>query len=371
MKTFSKLIAAAALAISAASFAQTAEAQQINIEAATRYWEITDALRQNQLLTDEVWNSFLELQGNKVYVKSVFNEPDLKAYRKAVEVVYMPQHDSLLQAKLKAGSWYYVLVNDYKTNEAKHRKFVQDTKENPQYLDLMYKLAYEYLPQRARTRVEDLKLYYCALGNDATSRSEGIFFSINSAITWGNVKEGALEAHEIHHQIRPGKDFGTISEADMGLMWALSAIQNEGIADQIDKRVMLQKGGNDAALLEEWLLKPAPAIIQKLDTILLTLAKDAGKASHPVKHYSQMFRGSGGHIPGFYMASVIERNGYRNKMVETADDLFAFVRLYQKAAAKDKSNAPVFAKASMAYLKKLEQKYTGKKRTDSKAVAAL
>ncbi|RDV14533.1 hypothetical protein DXT99_14120 [Pontibacter diazotrophicus] len=371
MKTFYRFIAATALTMAASSAFQTAEAQHVNIEAATKYWEITDALRQNQPLTDEAWKEFLEIQGNKVYVKGVFSESDLKAYRKAIETVYMPQHDSLLQVKLKAGTWYYVLVNDYKTNEAHHQKYVQETSENPEYLDLMYTLAYEYLPQRAHTKVEDLQLYYNALGNDAASRSEGIFFSINAAINWNKYKEGSLEAHEIHHQIRPRREFGEVSEPDAGIMWALASVQNEGIADQIDKRVILEGGGEDAAGVEGWLLKPAPGIIQQLDTMMVALANNSAEASQPVKHYVRMFKGSGGHIPGFYMANVIERNGYHRKMIQTADDPFAFIRLYQKAAKKDKASAPVFSKASMAYLKKLEKKYAVKGAVKQKVTASL
>ena len=74
-------------------------AQTINIDAVTRYWEITDGLRQNRPLTDQVWQDFLEIPGNKIYVRGIYSAANLVAYRRAIEVVYMPRYDSLRQAK--------------------------------------------------------------------------------------------------------------------------------------------------------------------------------------------------------------------------------------------------------------------------------
>jgi hypothetical protein len=65
-------------------------AQTINVDAVTRYWQITDGLRQNQPLTDQVWQAFLEIPGNKIYVRGIYSAADLVRYRKAIEVVYMP-----------------------------------------------------------------------------------------------------------------------------------------------------------------------------------------------------------------------------------------------------------------------------------------
>ena len=66
-------------------------AQTINVDAVTRYWQITDGLRQNQPLTDQVWQEFLEIPGNKIYVRGIYSAADLVRYRKAIEVVYMPR----------------------------------------------------------------------------------------------------------------------------------------------------------------------------------------------------------------------------------------------------------------------------------------
>jgi hypothetical protein len=279
------------------------QAQTIDTESATAYWQLTDALRRNEPLTDAAWQHFLELPANKVYVASIFGNDaeDLKRYRKAIEVVYMPRHDSLLQVRLRAKSWYYVLVNDYKQQEPMYKKLLLETVKNPAYLEKMYTYAYEYLPARNRTRVANLKLGYVVIGNDATSQQEGIYFSLRAAHDYGAIKPGILEAHEMHHQLRTGKNLGTVAAEDEGLLWALKSAQNEGLADLTDKRVLLEQS-TDSTETRDWLLKPGPGVMHKIDSTVQVQA--AGGAATPPTFYRRLTNGSNGHIPGFFRPTL-------------------------------------------------------------------
>ena len=329
-------------------------AQTVNVDAVTRYWEITDGLRQNRPLTDQMWQDFLEIPGNKVYVRGIYSASNLAAYRRAIEVVYMPRYDSLRQARLQAKSWYYLLVNDYKEREAQYRNYVATVIKSPVSVDLMYQKAYEYLPARAHTKVANLKIYYEALGNDATSQSEGIFYSLRAVLDANEVEVGILEGHEMHHQLRPGRDFGTIAADDQGLMEIMSSIQNEGLADLIDKSATLAMPG-DPRGIREWVLDPAPTFIHRMDSTIQVRARGGAPATG--RYYRQLSNGSNGHLPGFFMSSTIQKNGYAKQLIAVADDPFAFFYLYQKAAKKDKSHPPGFSDASIRYLKGLERKY--------------
>lgn len=349
--------------------APRASAQTANVEAVLRYWEITDALRQDQPLTDAVWQEFLALPGNRRYVRSVFAEADLKRYRQAIETAYMPRHDSLLQVKLKAKAWYYVLANDYKLREAEYKRYVAEVAVKPAYLDLMYTRAYEYLPRRAHTKVQDLKLFYTALGNDAISEPEGLVFSLKSAIDANAPKEGILEGHEIHHQLRPGLAIRSVPEPDQALIWAMSVVLNEGSADLIDKKVQLTTKA-DSAMIHNWLLARAPATLQKLDSVMQAAAKTGAAALPNQKYYRRLFNSTTGHMPGFYMARTIENNGYGRRLLSAIDNPFAFFALYQKAARKDKTRPVTFSETSIAYIKSLEKKYLATMRADTKAYLA-
>ena len=335
---------------------QPAAAQTINVEAVQRYWQMTDSLRRDFPLTDAMWNSFLAVPANQRYVVSVFDEPGLKRYRDAIEVAYRPSLDSVRRVRLKAENWYYVLADQYRQREPEYREYLRATAQQPAYLDLMYQLAYEYLPAWAHTRVANLQLAYVAIGNDAISEQAGIVFSLKSAIDSDKPKNGILEAHEMHHQLRPGLNFSAADSADRPLLYALSMTQNEGIADLIDKQVQLQSP-TDSAEIREWLLLRGPRVLHALDSVLQAAAARPGAPLPELRYYRRLFNGTNGHLPGFYMALIIERHGYLPQLLAAVDDPLAFFLLYQRAALKDKTHPPVFANSSVAYLKALQKKY--------------
>lgn len=340
--------------------AGSSHAQTINSEAATAYWKLTDALRRDEPLTRKAWQAFLAVPANKVYTSAVWGSDtaSLGRYRQAMEVVYMPRHDSLRQAKLKAKVWYYVLVNDYKEHESEDKRYVAAMQKNPDYLGKMYAYAHEALPARNHSKVADLKLFYVAIGNDGTSQAEGLVFSLRSVRDNNAVKPGILEAHEMHHQLRTtSHHYDTTDPADDNLLLAFYNAMNEGTADLTDKVPRLVSP-TDSAEIRSWLLKPAPTVIQKIDSTIRVQA--AGGPATPEKFYRRLTNGTNGHLPGFYMAYTIVQAGYRQQLLDHADDPLAFALLYQKAAKKSRS-APHFSPASERYLRRLAHKY-GKRR---------
>jgi hypothetical protein len=106
--------------------------------------------------------------------------------------------------------------------------------------------------------------------------------------------------------------------------------------------------------------------MQKIDSTIRVQA--AGGPATPEKFYRRLTNGTNGHLPGFYMASVIVQAGYRQQLLDHADDPLAFALLYQKAAKKSKS-ASSFSPASERYLRQLARKYA-KPRPATKAAAS-
>lgn len=336
------------------SFASSAHAQTINTEAVTKYWELTDSLKHNKPITDAQWESFINIEGNKTYATSEFDSVRLVRYRRAIEIAYMPANDSLLQARLKAKDWYCILAKRYKDEETQLKAYLANITEKSDYFNQAYKYVYEYLPKKSQHRVKDVKLYYNCLSNDAISYPNGLFFSLLSVIDNSKTKTGTLEAHELHHRLREEIEISKNQDAkDAGLLWAIHNIPNEGIADMIDKTWEKPED------IKEWLIDPAPATIKSLDSCITVLAlnKDNGQTE---RYYRNLLKRTTGHMPGFYMAQVIVKNGFKQQMIDGSDDPFMFFYLYNKAAVKDAAHPPVFSAKSIAYLKILEQRCKAK-----------
>jgi hypothetical protein len=332
------------------------KAQTINIDAALKYWELTDSLKKNKPITDEQWTEFINLEGNKTYARSVFDSASLVSYRRALEIVYMPMNDARLQRNLAAKYWYTILIKRYKDQEDSLKTYLQQTLQSPAYKEVMYKYVYEYLPKKDRHPVKDLKFFYNGLGMDAVSYPNGIFFSLMAGVNNSKIKNGILEAHELHHQLRTQMEFKNVKPEHEGLFYAIGSIQNEGIADMIDKVPTLAKPG-DPDEIADWLLKNAPTTIKTLDSNLVVMARSKVVSFQTEKYYRKLLRSSAGHMPGFYMARTIENNGYKKQMINTAANPFQFIYLYNKAAKKDATHPPVFSKDAIEYLESLEKLY--------------
>lgn len=339
-----------------------ASAQVLHTEAAEAYWHLTDALRRDEPLTNAAWQQLLALPDNKVYAAQVWGSDtaSLRRYRRAMEVVYRPRYDSLRRAILKADCWTYVLVNQYKEHEAADRAFLADLVKDPALLDQMYAQAYAFLPARSRTRIANLHLAYVALGNDATSQPEtgDIIFSVHFRRIYQGFP-GVLEGHEMHHQLRPHKDFGVPDPADQGLLWALTSALDEGLADLVDKRILVEQPADTAGagVIRRWLLTPAPRVLQRIDSTIQR--RVSGGPGTPEQFYRSLTNGTNGHLPGFFMAYTILQNGYLKSLLAHADDPLAFTLLYQRAAKRDRlhQHPPTFSPATVRYLQQVARKY--------------
>jgi hypothetical protein len=335
------------------------KAQTINIDAALKYWELTDSLKKNKSITDEQWTTFINLEGNKTYARSVFDSASLVSYRRALEIVYMPMNDARLQRNLAAKYWYTILIKRYKDQEDSLKTYLQQTLQSPAYKDVMYKYVYEYLPKKDRHPVKDLKFYYNGLGMDAVSYPNGIFVSLMAGINNSKIKNGILEAHELHHQLRTQMEFKNVKPEHEGLIYAIGSIQNEGIADMIDKIPTFAQP-EEKESITQWLLTPAPAAIKSLDSNLVIMARSQSASFQNERAYRKLLRSSAGHMPGFYMARTIVNNGYKKQMLNTANNPFQFIYLYNKAAKKDAMHPQAFSKEAITYLNALEKSYKQK-----------
>ena len=72
--------------------------------------------------------------------------------------------------------------------------------------------------------------------------------------------------------------------------------------------------------------------------------------------FNEIIKYFSGHIPGFYMAEVIKRNGMEQQLVDPCEDPFSIFKLYNRAAKKDDAKPILFSPEAMDYLNELEKK---------------
>lgn len=335
--------------------AHTLRAQEINVAAAVRYFELADSLRKDRPLSDEAWNNYLQMEGNQQYFSNQgYSEKYLARLRKDMEVVYMPQHDSLLQERLKTPQKHFgvYLLHYYKANEPELRTYLQKIASDEEaYLDALYAETYSLLPKRLQHRKNEATVYFIGLSNDALANNGNAILTLWGAYMFDKIKHGALGGHELHHLLLQQQDY-KVDAKDESLLLALRMLLNEGAPDLIDKRYTSHPDMPEEMRFGEYLLQTGKESLPRLDEAIREMA--AGKKTYSAKEMKQQVIGMSGHIPGFYMADVIERNGLKKKLITRIDNPFHFIYLYNQAAKKDEGKPFVFSEEALAYLKKME-----------------
>jgi hypothetical protein len=339
----------------------TVKSQTIHLEALDAYWKITERLKQGDTLSREAWQQFMDMDGNREYIRNqAFDARYMESYRKAMQTVYLPKNAEKLKMMMekKFDYWIEYKVNQYKVHEAELKAYATHLKESA-YLDSIYKQVWAWLPERLH-RKSAVDIYFIGIDNDALVEKGTIVFTLWAAYNQDLLKYGILGAHEMHHILRGAWSPGKISAADEGLMYVLNVVLNEGSADMIDKKYTIDNLDKVPGELQfDFILdlESSGKIIGQIDSCIRIMAASNGEKFTSTKQYRKIIKYTSGHNPGYYMADVIVRNGFKKELLEHIQDPFNFFRLYDKAARKDKKNPVRFSAASMKYCKALEKKY--------------
>jgi len=240
-------------------------------------------------------------------------------------------------------------------NFKEHMKWLQNNQE--ELKDSIISRTKLFLPKQQKLRDTFPQVYYHALDFDASANTKGIFISIMSAYDNNKKRLGNFEAHELHHLYRRSileeKD---IQEKDKGIIWAIEAALDEGIADMVDKDVMLSKESDwwlKGYLVKHYEENGKKALLELNNYILDEIENN----HHSEDEYREIYYGSVGHLPGYYMAKSIKEDGRLDELIETSDNPFKFCILYNEAAKNSKGELPVFNEEAINYIKQLMDKY--------------
>lgn len=344
------------------SIRQLSFSQQFNTDAIQQFWVIVDQLKQDKPLTDSLWNNYYNLYGNKNYMEHNRPKEQVAEHRKYLEYVFRPSlRDSLtrFQAVAASNPDDDILKNllYIKSREKELRTYTHEITA-ADYLSACMALAKKYLPGKTNAVPKELTIYINAMTFDAAVQSPDMYFGLSIIYEFDRFRRGAIAAHEMHHQLRVNKEIEhPISYADSTSFSIVSQINNEGTADLVDKTVALKYKDSmfDAKDLLRWLFDSATEVIRSLDARFLV---NANVNAHPLTYrdFRKITLYSSGHIPGFFMANIISRNGKMQELINHCDNPFYIFYLYNEAAEKDAAHPVRFSAATIRYLRALEKK---------------
>jgi hypothetical protein len=203
---------------------------------------------------------------------------------------------------------------------------------------------------------------------EATGNGGVVINDLLHAYRIDSYKVGLLSAHESFHAIvsrsflQRLKKVSNYNSPDFNLLCFLQIINEEGIADLIDKPLLIQRNSplhEEVKKLIENDESISIAKIKKLDS-LLTLAF---KTETVIEQYqgfaafANAYGKNGGHIPGRFMGAVIKESGILKNHIQSIEDPISFMVSYNDAVKKLKKSYPIFSSDTMEYLKNIKAKY--------------
>lgn len=359
------------------------------MEGVNQFWRVVEILEQDERPTDAEWDALFAAPGYAYY----FTEENHSRaeFKKLMRLVFMPSGTSALSDSLANGGRQlrpdlrplhtFLAAENHRDDLEAFQEMLTEQRIAPTAAER----AAELLPEgalRDASGAWDLPSIRASIYS-LDGRGPGGFIVVDLLLMYLMGQQGTtlFVSHEFHHAGRDSKIDLQAHQDDprYGVLWALDRVQSEGIANLIDKPYFideLQDPLPNAAVdglawtravlsvFSQQQMSDAgatPTTLQRVDSLLVQAAQaDADGREDDLEQHADAIRRSipnNGHPNGFFMASLIKDTLGTERMAATANDPFAFVRLYNEAARQSDSEATPLSAEAMDYLARLENEY--------------
>jgi hypothetical protein len=328
------------------AFAQTADLTSVD-----EFFNVTTTLKEGKDISAEQWKNFDRSNGYKKYAERD-DKRRINTIKSSINTVFanssLAEKDSILsipEEKLNnnIALWVkkHMLINylDMNNNYDSLKSFRENYDFNAFVENAINRLS-SFLGEPIDSSFRFKTVYFHCMEADGGNNSDGIFIDFNKIYKETEKQRIDFLAHEFFHNYREmyeNHDFNYKTD----LNHCIDFIQNEGIADQIDKSEGYEKYFTQEAappeMIEIWvnLNNQAPNDLERFQNLIIKYSKDEISENEMVDGIIDIVRYNG-HPIGFFMSSEIIKAGYKNEMLKTFYNPYEFFNLYNKAAKQQK-----------------------------------
>jgi hypothetical protein len=339
----------------------------LNFSGVEEFWKIHSILNADHEPSNEQWDRLFATPG---YAALEERERRRNMLSEAFRLAYMPSKQEQLVAAIRKGGWVaYILPHLQKIPTMRSKLTAFQTKL--QSRDWLLRAAHRtqrFLPPGLTDQYSLPAVSFIFFATDARGYPKLIVADLLNTLLSRDME--SLFAHELFHFYRRYvvKAYREPSEQDSVLMDILTNIEEEGIADQLDKA--------DIPLLSEEKLKqifPDPQRrsfyedykryyaesnewLQRVEKTLEAIAQDATTVREKSKLLDQQLPIDGRPL-GAFMARTIIRELGQPQLIKVVRDPLGFWILYNKAAQQSRGKSYVLSPQAMSELDTLKLTY--------------
>jgi hypothetical protein len=325
-----------------------------DFSAVDRLWAIVSVLEGDGEPTAEDWDGLVRTPG---YAALVAHERGygLDFLTRNLRLVFKPSLSGELEKAPRSNALRHFL--ELKEKKAVLKAFQAKVQQAPVWGEAI-ELLKAWLPAGSIERCPAPTVAFVVFARDARGGYGPLIFDLLYAFDRGDTLK-SLAAHEMfhyYHRELPAYDPARVRQAHRGVLDALGMIQGEGLADQIDKAAAIEAGSPPETAYDRDYRKymaDSPRVLATLDDLLCRL----GNSSQEASRLGSRMRAAipmNGHPTGYFMTRAVLRNGGKADLIRTFGNPFAFVYLYNAAAARNPT-LPRLSNLAVSVLRTLER----------------
>jgi hypothetical protein len=330
------------------------------------FWEITETLKQNQRPSGAQWEAFFDTPGYRALAEWGWGP----RIRKRMRLAFMPSKQEARADTLESDGRALRKYRRVTTRESDLHQVQSELQSRDRaMLEEAFDLASEFLPEGASARCQAPPVAFVIFGSGGRGSSEAVVVNLLSfSKRTGPKQQEQYLAHELHHAFREHIVEVPLPEREdpaWNMLQAISQLETEGVADQIDKEPLLRDVESYPARYKsrakgyQKYVANAPERLRRVDSLTQAIAEAPSMIEEDGEAILKTLPLSG-HPDGYYMAEVIEEQYGREALIETVGHPFDFLRRYNRAAKQSGEEHYTFSEKAMGFFETLEQKYTQK-----------
>lgn len=321
------------------------------------FFEIHNLLQAGKTPVSEQWDTLFETPGYQSLAKGEFQK---KFFKDNYTLAFNPDRAETLAKMMKEPEGRYLEHYQRFSSEIESfQTYLEDLKARTTEVSTdVLAQAKEFLPV-----IEELKpptISFVLFDHDARSY-DSIVFDPLYAMDLGEHLNSVL-AHEVHRYFRNQLVEFELSETNVDeILWVMNQIQQEGIADQIDKTPLYLSKRVPPKLREpaqryQELIENTIPYFEKIDSIF-EKATIFPNMRNEFGTILRRFIPLNGHIIGFVMTNTIIGCLGKEIVIETLGNPFEFIRLYNKAVQECNLDEFFFSQSAMSFIDSMEKEY--------------
>lgn len=316
--------------------------QKMDFTSIDEFFKITRLLEQGDDISEEQWRKFENTRGYRA-----FAERDdkflIQTIESSMQLAFgkngnnegntVPLDEPISDSPTLEGM---ILTNylDIKQNYADLKSFRENYDFNALHTNAIRRLS-TFLETSIEPDFQFKPIYFVFITPDGQDREDALYIDLNMVYKLSEDARVDFIAHEFFHNIRRLFENHNFNHKN-DLNFMLDMIQNEGIADQIDKSrgydyyfSVVNKSSISETMIQ--LYYQAETDLEKIHNIILEYAEDKLSEDEMVDKLLEVYKYNG-HAIGFYMSSQIVKAGLKKEMIKNFYNPYKFYELYNIAA---------------------------------------